>query len=170
MWVWLAASPAALAERLHLSPDLIDRLSALEVLRGSELDRATLRDRPVVVAFFASWCVPCRAGFVELRKLIDRRGADRIKVIAVNWLEDAGNYPGESFRLQRMLDRVAPHITVVAGDRATSDAFGSVTALPSLYVFDGTGSEAYRFKYDGISPATHPTSVELDSILADQGS
>ena len=163
--LFAAAAWPVSAGPLQLDPPTIDRLAALKVLRGPSVDTDSLRDRPVVVAFFASWCVPCRAGFVELRKLIDNVGPANVTVVAINWLEDAGHYPGETFRLQRLLDRVAPHITVVAGDKATSAAFDGVTALPTLFVFGRDGAENFRFKYDGVSPPSHPSHEELLQAL-----
>ena len=163
--LFAAAAWPVSAGPLQLDLPTIDRLAALKVLRGPSVNTDGLRDRPVVVAFFASWCVPCRAGFVELRKLIENVGPANVTVVAINWLEDAGHYPGETFRLQRLLDRVAPHITVVAGDKATSMAFDGVTALPTLFVFGRDGAENFRFKYDGVSPPSHPSHEELLQAL-----
>ncbi len=153
------------AEPTVLSKAVTDHLASLEILRGRGIDSNNLYGGPTIVAFFASWCAPCRAGFVEFRKLIDRTGPENVAIIAINWLEDAGHYPGESFRLQRLLDRVAPHITVVAGDKATSAAFGGVNALPTLFVFDSDGTETFRFEYDGVSPPSHPSQEELYQAL-----
>ncbi len=169
LYVLLAATLLiSRAEGTQLDADTVSRLTSLEVMRGPTIDPGGLRDKAVVVAFFASWCVPCRAGFAELRQVLDEAGTDNVAVVAVNWLEDAGHYPGESFRLQRLLDRVAPHITVVVGDRATSAAFGDVEALPTLFVFGSDGLERFRFEYDGVSPPSHPTHAELLDAIATQ--
>ena len=152
-------------QSLHLEPAMVAKLAELPLERGPSVDPHALQTQPAVVAFFASWCVPCRAGFVEFRKLIERTGPENLSVVAINWLEDAGHYPGESFRLQRMLDRVAPHITVVTGDATTSEMFGEVTSLPTLFVFDDAGNETFRFEYDGVSPPSHPTEAELFQAL-----
>ncbi len=153
------------AQNVDLDHDTAVELAALPILRGPSLDPQALQTRPTIVAFFASWCAPCRAGFVEFRKLIEQAGADNLTVIAVNWLEDAGHYPGESFRLQRLLDRVAPHITVLEGNDEISARFGGVDILPTLFVFDQAGNESFRFVYDGVSPPSHPDAAELFEAL-----
>lgn len=158
--VWGEAGAAPL-----LTPDTRGMLSQLEVLRGGDLATSDLEGKPVVVAFFASWCVPCRAEFTELRKLIRALGAENVEVVAVNWLEDAGHYPGESTRLMRMLDRVDPHITAVAGSEAVSEAFGRISSLPSLFVFDGDGQALHSFVYEEGSTLTHLSVDELVAIL-----
>ncbi|MFQ5971687.1 MAG: redoxin family protein [Alphaproteobacteria bacterium] len=123
-------------------------MARLEVIRGSRPDEQELRGKAVVVSFFASWCVPCRREFLEMRRLIEAVGSDRVKVIAVNWLEDIGHYPAHPMRMQRLIDRADPHISVVVGTEAISRAFGGpegVRTLPSLYAFDRSGREVYRF-------------------------
>ncbi len=151
MAMWFA-TPDSLAAAEHpfvLTPQLKAQLAQLDVLRGADFDPLDFGGKAVLVGFFASWCVPCRKGFIEQRKLLDRLGRDRLKILAVNWFEDATRYPGESMRLNRLLDRITPGITALEGNQAVYDAFGRFRGLPAIFVFDRTGREIYRFMYLG---------------------
>lgn len=139
----------------------------LPALKGFGVDAADLADRPVIVVFFASWCVPCRQGFVELRQVVET--APEVKVVALNWLEDVGHYPAEDGRLQRMIDRIAPGIGVLKGTEDLAEAFGGITALPAVFAFSGSGEEVFRFVYGGTGPQVHPTATELLTVLETAG-
>ena len=154
------------AGALGLTPETRVLLSELEILRGGDLAASDMVGKPVIVAFFASWCVPCRAEFTELRRLIAHVGHENVEVVAVNWLEDVGHYPAESTRLMRMLDRVDPHITAVEGTEAVAQAFGGIGSLPALFVFDGDGQSLLRFVYEEGSRRTHLSLDELIVTLA----
>lgn len=154
---WLATpnDPNAAEHPLTLTPELKVQLAELKILRGVRIDPPELAERVVLVSFFASWCAPCRKGFSEQRKLLDRFGQDRIKIIAVNWFEDIARYPGESSRLTRLMDRIAPGIAVVEGGGVLYRDFGSFRGLPAVFAFDPAGREIYRFVYRGGSGAVN---------------
>lgn len=162
----LMASGAASATRL--TPEIRVLLSQLEIQRGGDLAPSDLAGKPVIVAFYASWCVPCRVEFTILRKLLAQVGPENVEVVAVNWLEDVGRYPAESTRLMRMLDRVDPRITAVEGTKEVSDAFGGIGSLPALFMFDGDGEMLLRFVYEGGSAVTRVTLDKLITALPKQ--
>jgi cytochrome c biogenesis protein CcmG/thiol:disulfide interchange protein DsbE len=55
----------------------------LEGLDGRPVDLAALRGRPVVVNFWATWCVPCVREFPLLRQAAAAHGDDRLAVVGV---------------------------------------------------------------------------------------
>ena len=55
----------------------------LEGLDGSQVDLAALRGRPVVVNFWATWCLPCVREFPLLRGAVAGHRADRLAVVGV---------------------------------------------------------------------------------------
>jgi cytochrome c biogenesis protein CcmG/thiol:disulfide interchange protein DsbE len=58
-------------------------------LSGETVDLRSLRGKPTVVVFWASWCGPCRAEAPEVVRVARSYGA-RIHVVGVNTGEDAG--------------------------------------------------------------------------------
>ena len=159
--VLLTSGAPAYGDSLDLA--LRTEIAALPILRGRGVGADELSGAPVVVVFFASWCVPCRQGFVELRTVV--RAPDAVKVVALNWLEEVGHYPGEDGRLQRMLDRVEPGIAVLEGNEQVSDRFGGIGALPAVFVFSSSGEEVFRFVYSGAGEQVHPTAEEMLRVL-----
>lgn len=71
------ASPPALGEP---APDFV--LVSLE--SGEEVALSDFRGRPVIVNFWATWCVPCRTEMPDLQHAYE---TEDVTVLAVNWQE-----------------------------------------------------------------------------------
>lgn len=56
-------------------------------VEGQALSLADLRGAPVVVNFWATWCVPCAVEMPELQQVYDAHRADGLRVLAVNMAE-----------------------------------------------------------------------------------
>ena len=55
----------------------------LQTLNGGTLSLASLKGRPVVLNFWASWCVPCREEAPVLRDLSEKQTANGLAVVGV---------------------------------------------------------------------------------------
>jgi cytochrome c biogenesis protein CcmG/thiol:disulfide interchange protein DsbE len=102
-------------------------------LDGSTVDLASLRGRPVIVNFWASWCVPCRDEFPLFQdKLAELGPRDDLAMIGVL-------YKDEPELAQAFLDELgADWPSVPHGDGAIASAYG-VVAPPQTYFIDAEG-------------------------------
>jgi cytochrome c biogenesis protein CcmG/thiol:disulfide interchange protein DsbE len=102
-------------------------------LDGSTVDLASLRGKPVVVNFWASWCVPCREEFPLLEEKLAALGPrDGLEVIGVL-------YKDEPELAQRFLDDVGASWPTIDDP---GDAFARayrVAAPPQTYFIDKDG-------------------------------
>ena len=61
-----------------------------EVLRGPRTDLASLRGKPALVNFWASWCKPCQQEAPELKRFDDTLGG-KANLVGVDWNDTPDN-------------------------------------------------------------------------------
>jgi cytochrome c biogenesis protein CcmG/thiol:disulfide interchange protein DsbE len=104
---------------------------ARQALADGKLSPAELRGRPVVVNFWASWCVPCKK---EAPLLAMSARAHRGKVIFLGI--DVQDFKGDARRFLKRYD--TPYVSVRDGSGSTYDDYG-LTGVPETYWFDARG-------------------------------
>jgi hypothetical protein len=74
---------------------------------------------------------------VELAKFIEDKGADKLTIVAVDWLE--GRSPDFAAR-DRVLRRIIPpSARAIQGTEETSQIFGVVESVPTFFLYDASG-------------------------------
>ncbi len=101
---------------------------ALKSLDGQEVTKASLKGKPVVLNFWASWCGNCRAEIPELKQVA--AGA-KAKVIGVS-LDETGAAAVKPF-----VESQGINYQVLIGDQETFQQFNGV-AIPYTLVLDGS--------------------------------
>jgi cytochrome c biogenesis protein CcmG, thiol:disulfide interchange protein DsbE len=61
-----------------------------QVLSGHRVDLASLRGKPALVNFWASWCAPCKQEAPELKRFSQSLG-DQATLVGVDWGDSADN-------------------------------------------------------------------------------
>ena len=61
-----------------------------QVLNGPRVDLASLRGKPALVNFWASWCGPCKDEAPELKRFDETLG-DRASLVGVDWNDTPEN-------------------------------------------------------------------------------
>ena len=100
-------------------------------LDGRQVSLASLRGKPVVVDFWATWCTPCEFQIPVLNALQERLG-DRVAVLGV--AVDAGGREA----VAPFAEEHGIHYRVLLGDETLAQRFGAL-GFPTLYVIRGDG-------------------------------
>jgi thiol-disulfide isomerase/thioredoxin len=112
---------------------------------GASMRLSDLRGQVVLIDFWASWCIPCRASFPALDALQKELHAKGFTAMAVNLDEE--RQKADQFLATR------PHTMTVAFDPQgkTAEAF-KVKGMPSTMVLDRHGN--IRFTHMGYTEKT----------------
>lgn len=125
-------------------------------LAGHPLTNEQLKGRIVLVEFWATWCPPCRSTLQWLGTLQQKYG-DKLAVVAV-----AVESPEEQIR--STVKTLSPDLHWAIADAPTAAAFGDITSVPTMFLFDQNGKTA-KILY-GAPPDLHDQAEkELASLI-----
>ncbi len=141
-----------------------DVLGKLPLIRGEAISEHSLDDEVVLVAFFASWCPPCKHEFPHLNTIQEAYGEDGFQVIAVNVFETHDNLSSAA-KLEVFLDDVAPIFPILKGNAETRRIFGNLDRIPTMFLFDRDGQPNFVFRHERNAEKTHLTEQELREVI-----
>jgi thiol-disulfide isomerase/thioredoxin len=131
-----ASSPPRQKEAETARGEVGSRLPDFSVkdLQGREVSSAALRDKVVIIDFWATWCQPCKKEMPGYQKLLDRYGSRGLVVIG--------------FKLSMMTDTEEPAqfarkigvrypLAVVSDDLQAK--FGGIEGIPTTMLYDRRG-------------------------------
>jgi len=151
----LAGRPdaAAAAVRREEEPDSPSLPAfSLTDLEGRPVARDEMAGRPVLVEFWATWCPPCRGTLGWLGEMKGRHG-DRLVVLALAIESDEAD-------VRRVAGQIGAPLRWAMGSPELARAFGDVSAMPTLLLFDGRGNRVRSFL--GAPPQLH---AEVEAAL-----
>src|SRR5688572_20654525 len=130
----------------------IQALPAFQVtdLDGRLLSAADLKDRVVVVEFWATWCPPCRSTLAWLGEVKKKHG-DNVAVVALA-------FESEEAAVRQMAAEYSPLVRWAMGTPQAAQAFGDVVSVPTLFIFDKHGKTT-AILY-GAPPDLHETAEQ----------
>jgi peroxiredoxin len=102
-------------------------------LNGGVHRLADYRGRPLVVAFWAAWCAPCRRELPALADLRARLADTRVEILTIN----LGDRPDRVASFLR--DHPAPGLPVLLDSENAAAASWHVRGLPVAYAIDSGG-------------------------------
>ncbi len=141
-----------------------EAIAGLPALRGDGIAAADLKNQIVVVAFFASWCPPCNPEFDHLEAVRQKFSDKPVKILAVNIFESFAGSGGDE-RLEGFLDLKNPGFVTLAEGEKISDDFGTVSRIPSVFVFDQNGALSFNFVHGVGATKTHVEEEELTRVI-----
>ena len=125
---------------------------ALPQLDGQTLRSEDLKDKIVVLDFWATWCENCVEEIPAFNRLHEKYSSRGVKVIGLavqsGWASD----------IQKFAVQYKMRYTILAGNDDTVSDFG-IISFPATYVI-GPGWKLYK-KYSG-SPANKSADIERD--------
>jgi thiol-disulfide isomerase/thioredoxin len=128
----------------------------LSDLAGHPITADQLSGRAVMVEFWATWCPPCRSTLAWLGELKHKYG-DNIVILAL-----AVESPEDGIRSTAA--SLSPDLRWAITDAPTARAFGDITAVPTMFLFDRSGKTA-RVLY-GAPPDLHEQATKiLDGLV-----
>jgi thiol-disulfide isomerase/thioredoxin len=130
---------------------------ALEDLDGRLVSPSDLQGRAVLVEFWATWCPPCHSTLQWLAG-VKRRYGDRVTVLTLAVQSD----PAKVRAIAAAID--APFRWAMSS-APLARAFGDVSALPTLFLFDQKGRAVASFF--GAPPTLRAEVEEKVSALLD---
>lgn len=141
-----------------------DVLGKLPIIRGEVKSDRSLDGQVVLVAFFASWCPPCKHEFPHLNTIQKAYGDDGFQVVAVNVFETHDGL-STSAKLETFLDDVAPIFPILKGDAETRRVFANLDRIPTMFLFDRDGQPNFVFRHERNAEKTHLTEQELRNVI-----
>ena len=146
------------AARAQAAPSDRAEIAALPAFTLADLDgkpitREELAGRTVLVEFWATWCPPCRSTLAWLGEMKKRHG-DRVAVLAIAVESDEAD-------VRALAAELGLPVRWAMGTAEVARAFGDVSAVPTLFVFDGEGRAAGAFY--GAPPGLH---AEAEALVA----
>ncbi len=157
--VLLAVFQPATAEDAPQQVPVFPNLAFTALDGVSQIDLESLRGRPVLLTFWASWCGPCRQELPELEKLAGDLAETGFVLITVNM--DQSPAMGERFLQKYDID--VPAYRMNPRDLAQL----GVQALPTNVLLDREGRPVQIFR--GYSPEV-PAEIRRLVIAMDAGS
>lgn len=138
------------AARAQASPGKMEAVGTLPELTITDLDgkrltRQDLAGRAVLVEIWATWCPPCRGTLGWLGELKKKYG-DRLAVVAFAVQSEEAN-------VRKLTGELALPLTWAMASPEIVRAFGDVSAVPTLFLFDRQGKAAGAFY--GAPPTLH---------------
>jgi thiol-disulfide isomerase/thioredoxin len=118
-----------------MAPDFTLKVLAGE---GKTVQLSSLRGKPVVVNFWATYCEPCKNEMPSLAELQKKYEPDGLQVLGIV-MDD----PGEKTILD-FAHRLGVNYPVLVGTDKVADTYGGVDGLPTTFYLDRSGKVVDR--------------------------
>lgn len=106
---------------------------SVKTLEGKPLRLAELRNKPVIVDFWATWCGPCRASMPHLSSMQTRYEKQGLTVIGMS-VDDGGPQ-----RVRKFANQLGVKFTLAMANDEILDAYGPIRSIPTTFFINRKG-------------------------------
>jgi peroxiredoxin len=139
VWTLLAlvgmSSRHAAAQSIGVEPGELAPPFALAGLDGGQVTLAEFRGRPVVINFWATWCVPCRVEMPMLIGAWQEHRALSLEIVAVNLTDQERRKD-----VRRFVDQLKLPFRVALDERGRVRERYGLVSLPTTVFVDTAGT------------------------------
>jgi cytochrome c-type biogenesis protein len=129
----IAPTPAGGTASLETAPDV-----EMKTLDGQSFRLSSMRGRVVLVNFWATWCLPCRAEIADFNELQRTYGARGFEVVGITSHDDAAG-------VREFQKEIKQNYTVIVSGDDAPEQFKTGPGRPATYVLDRAGHIRQRF-------------------------
>ncbi|MEO5987437.1 MAG: TlpA disulfide reductase family protein [Candidatus Eisenbacteria bacterium] len=127
----IAASPASASNRM--APGF-----SVKTVDGRSLRLTDLKNKPVILDFWATWCGPCRASMPHLNDMHTRYGAKGLTVIGMS-VDEAGSAP-----VKRFANKLGIKFIIAMANDEVLDSYGPIRSIPTTVFINRKGEVVRR--------------------------
>jgi len=110
----------------------------VKTLDGKPLRSAELRNKPVIVDFWATWCGPCRASMPHLSSMQSRYEKRGLTVIGMS-VDDGGPQ-----NVRKFANQLGVKFTLAMANDEVLDAYGPIRSIPTTFFINRKGDIVRR--------------------------
>jgi len=108
-------------------------LFSLKNIKGKQVSLESFMGKPILLHFWATWCVPCQEELPALQKLYEQNGGEQFEVVAVNIDRDN---PEKVMKYIKKYNLTFPNL--MDPDQSVRRKY-FIRGLPTSYLIDSNG-------------------------------
>lgn len=133
-----AALLAGLAAAPATAGPMVAPAFSVKSLEGRTVRLSDLRNKPVVLDFWATWCGPCRMSMPHLDAMQTRYAKQGLTVIGLS-VDEAGPAP-----VKRYVQKAGLRFTLAMANDDVLEAYGPIRSIPTTFFINRKGEVVRR--------------------------
>jgi thiol-disulfide isomerase/thioredoxin len=111
---------------------------AVRTVDGRTVRLADLKNRPLIMDFWATWCGPCRASMPHLNAVSARYAKQGLAVVGMS-VDESGPAP-----VKRFASQLGVRFTIAMANDDLLDAYGPIRVIPTTFFINRKGEIVRR--------------------------
>jgi thiol-disulfide isomerase/thioredoxin len=111
---------------------------SVRTVEGKSLKLSELKNRPLIVDFWATWCGPCKASMPHLSSMQSRYEKKGLAVIGMS-VDDGG-----PDNVRKFANKLGIKFTIAMADDEILDAYGPIRSIPTTFFINRKGEIVRR--------------------------